>query len=299
MTRKGQSITLSLSAADKAHLQQLADDFGQSWGNKPNISKLIKAIAGNELRLAVNHDWPAERIDALNRARGRLVDIGEVEIATAIATLLLERSELTLPLRQELEAFVERPAHPWRLDIDRFIQRHRPFELSYQDAAGRIWEFTIRYAKIVRREDREYLDCWCDQTEGNQDLPKLSHNWTLRLDRIPAEAVILPAEGSWRPRLPHIDVELHLLNGLAYGYRTKRSKDIVNEWHPEIPKVRRVVRQVTSTFWFFREIRRYAPDCVIVSPSEISDRYQQTLMAEAKLYGLMVESASERRIERP
>ncbi|NET32737.1 MAG: WYL domain-containing protein [Cyanothece sp. SIO1E1] len=290
MTRKGQSITLSLSAADKAHLQQLADDFGQTWGNQPNISKLVKAIARNELRIAPNHDWSLERINALNQARGLLVDAGETETAMMIATLLLERSELTLPLRQELAAFVAQPAYPWRLEIDQFCKQQRPFELSYQDAAGRIWEFTIRHAKIIRRDQHDYLDCWCDQTVGNQDLPQLRHNWTLRLDRIPAEAVILPAEGTWRPNFPFIAVELHLLNGLAYAYRTKQGSDIENEWHPELPKVRRVVRRMTSTFWFFRDIKRYCPDCVIVSPAEVRDRYKQTLIAEAHLYNLNMDS---------
>jgi hypothetical protein len=286
MTRKGQSITLSLSEADKAHLQQLAEDFGQTWGDKPNISKLIKAIARNQLRVAVNHDWSLERINTLNKARGLLLDNGELDVAMMIATLLLERSELNEPLRQELETFVAQPAHPWRLEIEQFRQQHRPFELSYQDAAGRIWDFTIRHAKIVRRDDHEYLDCWCDQTEGNQEDPPLNHNWSLRLDRISSEALVLPTAGTWKPLFPHIDVEFHLLEGLAYAYRTKKGVDIVNEWHPEIPKVRRVVRQVTSTFWFFREIKRYAPDCVIVSPAEVCDRYQQTLIAEAAHYGL-------------
>ncbi|MEM9819015.1 MAG: WYL domain-containing protein, partial [Cyanobacteria bacterium P01_D01_bin.6] len=123
MTRKGQSITLSLSEADKAHLQQLADEFGQTWGNKPNISKLVKAIARNELRIALNHDWPTERINALNKARGLLVDAGDIETAMEIATLLLERSELTIPLRQELKAFAAQPAHPWRLEIDQFLKQ--------------------------------------------------------------------------------------------------------------------------------------------------------------------------------
>ena len=32
---------------------------------------------------------------------------------------------------------------------------------------------------------REYLECWCEEPKGNQDLPELSHDWCLRLDRIP------------------------------------------------------------------------------------------------------------------
>jgi hypothetical protein len=288
MTRKGQAITLSLSDADKAHLQQLADDFGQTWGDKPNISKLVKAIARNQLRIAPNHDWSPERINALNQARGLLVDAGEIETAVAIATLLLERSEPNLPLRQELETFVNHPAQPWRLEIDKFCRQQRPFELSYQDAAGRILNFTIRHAKIVLHEDRQYLDCWCDETAGNQEvIAELQHNWCLRLDRIPDEALIVPAIGTWQPTLPTVDIEFHLFNQLAYAYRTKAEEDTLNEWHPEHPKVRRVVRQVSHTFWFFRAIKRYSPDCEIISPIEIRQQYQHTLRAEAVRYGLI------------
>ena len=59
----------------------------------------------------------------------------------------------------------------------------------------------MRYAKIVRHEERQYLDCWCDETERNQDVEALSHNWSLRLDRIPEEAVISLVKGHWQPEL--------------------------------------------------------------------------------------------------
>ncbi|MCC5640630.1 hypothetical protein LC593_33325 [Nostoc sp. CHAB 5844] len=52
MSRKGESITLSLSAEQKEQLEKIALDFGQTWGNeKPNISQLMRAIADGELRV--------------------------------------------------------------------------------------------------------------------------------------------------------------------------------------------------------------------------------------------------------
>lgn len=45
MSRKGQSITLSISERDKAALEKLAREFGMTWGDRPNISKLVEAIA--------------------------------------------------------------------------------------------------------------------------------------------------------------------------------------------------------------------------------------------------------------
>ena len=176
MSRKGQSITLSVSEQDKAQLEALALEFGMTWGDRPNISRLVEAIARRQLLIAPNHNWTVERINALNRARTTLIDAGQIEVAVAIAHLLVERSEITIPLRTELEQFIATPVLPWRLQVEQYIRRQQPFRLSYQDAAERIWNFTIRYAEIVTHEDRQYLDCWCEETEGNKDIPELIHN---------------------------------------------------------------------------------------------------------------------------
>lgn len=275
MTRKGKSITLSLAENDKAQLEAIALELGMKWGDDPNISRLVKAIARRQLVVAPNHDWTIDRINALNRARLALVDAGQLDMAVAIAELLQERSELSIPLRHELGQFVSKPAAFWRLEIDRYIRRQHPFQLSYQDAAERIWNFTIRYAAITNHEKRQYLDCWCEQTEGNRDLPDLAHNWCLRLDRIP-EAAISPINGRWRSSLDVLDVELHLLRGLAFAYQAKPN-DLVNEWMDQ-PQLR-VVRRVTNTFWFFREILVYGEDCVVVSPAAVRDRFRQKVQA--------------------
>ncbi|WP_008316993.1 helix-turn-helix transcriptional regulator [Leptolyngbya sp. PCC 6406] len=283
MTRKQRSITLSIEEHEKAQLEQLALEFDQTWGKKPNVSKLCKAIAKGHLRLAINHDWNRDRIDTLNRALNHLKDAGRLHEALTLAQVLLERSELNQPLRQAIQTWVDRPNAPWRVELDRCILRQRPFRLAYQDAADRIWSFTVRHARIEPLEDRQYLTCWCDQTEGNQDVTALQHNWTLRLDRIPDEAVIAPAEGYWQLELGHITVEFHLLNRLAFAYRSKTEADVVNEWVPEQER-RRVVRRIHSTFWFFREIRRYGADCIVIGPEEVRDRFAQEIVMMARQY---------------
>lgn len=286
MSRKGYSITLSLKEQDKAQLENLALELGKTWGDRPNISKLVEAIARRELVIAPNHDWNRERIAALNRARTALIDAGEIEMAVAIAQLLLERSELTIPLRSELEQFIARPIAPWRVEVQRYILRQQPFQLSYQDAAERVWHFTIRYAEIATHEARQYLDCWCEETDGNQDLPELVHNWCLRLDRI-TDAAVSPVSGQWRSNLDTIPVELHLIRGLAFAYQSKTSLDVVNEWATDLPQVRRVVRQASNTFWLIREVLRYSKDCEIVSPEAVRDRLKQELQSLCKRYGLV------------
>jgi hypothetical protein len=286
MGRKGQSITLSISERDKAQLESLALELGMTWGDRANISKLVEAIARRQLLIAPNHDWKPERINALNQARTALVDAGKIEDAMAIAQLLLERSELTIPLRTELEQFVAQPVQAWRLAVERYIRQQQPFQLSYQDAAERVWQFTIRFAAIVPHEDRQYLDCWCEETEGAQGLPELQHNRSLRIDRI-TDAAIHPVTGAWRSvGLATLSVELHLFRGLAFAYRSKTAIDEVNEWHESLPQVRRVVRRVPSTFWLIREVLRYGQDCEVVSPESVRELIKQELLGLGNRYGL-------------
>lgn len=285
MSRKGQSITLSVSERDKAELEAIARELGMLWGNRPNISKLVEAIARRQLLIAPNNDWSKVRIEALMQAVRTLTDAGKIEAALEIAHLLVERSELSLPLRKEVESFLENPPPTWRLEIDRYIHRQQPFQLSYQDAADRLLSFTIRCGCINLYEERKYLDCWCEETQGNQDLSDLVHNWSLRLDRI-TEAAIIPIEGKWRSQLDQIEVEMHLVRGLAFAYQAK-SEDVTNEWL-EDRRIRRVVRRVSSTFWFIREVLRYAPDCVIVSPDSVRDRLKQKLKSLCQQYDLEI-----------
>ncbi|MGL5876868.1 MAG: WYL domain-containing protein, partial [Xenococcaceae cyanobacterium] len=220
MTRKGQSITLSLQEREKQELQAIAQEFGITWGNKPNISKLIEAIARRQLLVHANNDWTEQRITALNQARLSLIDAGKLETALTIAQLLLERSELSIPLRQEIQAFIDSPPPLWRQEIDRYIRSQQPFQLNYRDAADRLWTFTICHAEIRFYEKREYLECWCEETEGNQDISALCHNWCLRLDRIP-DAMTNAIDRRWKTDLDTVEVEMHFYRGLAYAYSRK------------------------------------------------------------------------------
>ncbi len=288
MGRRGQSITLSISDKDKTQLEQIATEQGMLWGDRPNISRLVEAIARRELLIGRNNDWSETRIRALHQSIQALTDAGHPDSAQILAQLLVERSELPIPLRNEIERFLETPLVPWRLEIDQYIRRQQPFQLTYRDAADRPWSFTIRHARIIPYERRQYLECWCEETERNQDLADLQHNWTLRLDRIP-DAALNPVKGKWRPDLDALEVELHLLRGLAFAYESKTA-DIKNEWLSDhTPPVRRVIRRVSNTFWFFREIFRYGEDCIIVLPESVQERFKQKLHNLCESYGLLGE----------
>lgn len=52
MSRKNQSITISCTSTEKASLEALAQKYGLMWGDRPNISALIKAIANEAISLS-------------------------------------------------------------------------------------------------------------------------------------------------------------------------------------------------------------------------------------------------------
>lgn len=282
MTRKGQSITLSISARDKAKLEELAVELGKTWGDRPNISKLVAAIARRELRVQANDDWENSRIDALQQAMNALTDNGKILEAQEIARLLLERSELSIPLRNKIEDFQNSPPQAWRIELDSYIRRQQPFQLSYQDATGRPWTFTVRHARITPHEKRQYLDCWCEEIEGNLDLPELHHNWSLRLDRIP-EAGITPIAGKWLPNLDEIEVEMHLFGRFAFSYEATQS-DIETKLINTKPPVKRVIRRVYNTYWFIREVLSLGSNCLVITPEILIAKIKQESMNLYQLY---------------
>ena len=287
MTRKGKSITLSVSDRDKTELENLALEFGCTWGERPNISKLVESIARRQLIIAPNNDWTKERIKALETARKALVDLGKTDEAKQIAELLKSRSELTLPFREEIETFLNNPLPAWRKQVDNLIHRQQPFRLSYQDAKGYLWSYTILHARVVPIEKRQYLMCRAEESEGNQDVEGLRHNWSFRLDRI-QEAAVVSIDKPWEQDLETIAVEFHILGGLAFAYQRKTEDVFVSELEGESP-IKKVVRNISGTFWFFREITRYGKDCIIISPDEVRSQFKQNLKSLCQAYDLEIE----------
>jgi hypothetical protein len=283
MTRPGRALTLSLNETDRAALTQLAQEFGMMWGDKPNISKLIETIARRELLIAHNNDWDSSKIEALNIAIKALIDAGKTAEAQIVAQILLDRAELTIPLRAELTKYTDNPLPPWRQKIDELIYQHRPFRLTYRDAADRPFTFTVLYGKIQAIEKRQYLTCQCVESEGNNDVPGLEHNWFLRLDRI-QNAIVVPMAEKWDNKgLESIPVEFHLTGGLAFAYEQKKDDLEVTDLETDRP-TKKVIRKINSTFWFLREILPYGDDCVVVAPDVVVDRLRQKIRSLVAKY---------------
>jgi predicted DNA-binding transcriptional regulator YafY len=286
MTRKNQAITLSIRDKEKQALEKLALEFGKTWGDKPNVSKLIKSIASKELKIAVNNDWDSQRIEALEQARKLLLDQGFITQAEEIAKVLIERSELKMrSLCHEIEQFLDKPKPQWRKNIDNFIKQQQPFKLTYQDASERLWNFTVIHGELRLIEKHQYLVCTCQENEGNQDIPQLSHNWTLRLDRI-QEAVVTPVELYWQPQLNMIEVKFKVYKGLAFAYgKEELKKDDIYQGEIEgEPPYRLIIRNVWSSFWLFREILPYGQNCEIIAPEIVREKFKKEIDKIKELY---------------
>jgi predicted DNA-binding transcriptional regulator YafY len=281
MSRKGQSITLSVSEQDKQFLESLAVELGYTWGDKANISKLITAIARKELTIAINNDWTKPRTESLEQARKLLFDLGYVEHSREIARLLLDRRETTIPQQIQLQQFLDSASPLWRTNIDRWIKQQQPFRLTYYDVADREWHFTILHATFHILEKHQYLVCTCEESEGNQDIPELKHNWVLRLDRI-QEALVNPVQLPWQKDLDQVTVKFRVYGNLAFNY-DKQDNSIIGEIEGEPPQ-RTITTEIYSTFWFFRRIATYWNNCEIISPDPVREYFKRKVQALYEKY---------------
>lgn len=80
MSRKGRSITLSLSSEQKERLENVALSVSAKWGENPNISELVKMIADGRVLVYLpetpitesDKDYFNEQISALEAITANL-----------------------------------------------------------------------------------------------------------------------------------------------------------------------------------------------------------------------------------
>lgn len=283
MSRKKETITLSIPPGTKEQLEEIARRLNFFWGKSPSPSGLIAAIAQQKLEVGEPFSLNFNQVKALQQATKELIDAGHVEEAQTIIALLLERGNLETPLRQSLLQQVSQPAQAWRILVEEQIKKQQPFHLAYRNSQGEDLEYTVRHAFVRFYEKRFYLLIWCEETadveKQNPDLPELWHNRCLRLDRIKG---ILPISGNWRGQLDSLKVYLQFRGGLVKAYEPK-PEDLENEIKGD---VRLVVRQVVNPFWLIREISRYWDECLVLSPESIRKQVQQKVSRLNRLYGM-------------
>ncbi|RMH79076.1 MAG: WYL domain-containing protein [Cyanobacteria bacterium J007] len=273
MTRKKETITLSIPPGTKARLEAIAHRLGIMWGKSPSISGLIVAIAEEEYELGEPFTLTPRQLAVLQQATDLLIDTGFVDKAQTLLQLMLDRGDLDPSFHQELMRTIGQTGQPWRVVVEEHRKNRQPFRVLYRNSQGEEYTYTVRYAQFDFHEKRYYLHVWCDETEDvqNSQFPELRHNRCLRLDRIQS---IVPTDASWREEgLDAIEVQLHFYGGLVKAYEPKKDIDIEDR---EVNGVRQVVRRVANPFWLARDIRRYGEDCEVIAP----DSLRQLMMQE-------------------
>jgi len=280
MARKKETITLSIPPGTKEQLEAIAASLGIMWGDKPSISGLIVAIAQHQLEIGSAITLNPSQNTAIRQAIKLLVDSGHIVYAQTLALFLGEHGNLETPLRQALLEQVSHPNESWRRVIDQQIKAKQPFLLLYKDSQHKQMQFTVRYGEIRFWEKRFYLEAWCEETEGSLNLPELIHNRCFRLDRI---INVFPTSGNWQDRLEYIEVQLQILGRLVKAYEPKPD-DITNEVKDD---ARYIVRHVSNTFWFIREILRYGEECIVLSPASVQNQLIDKLKKLCEHYNFL------------
>ncbi len=266
MSRKKETITLSIPPGTKARLEAIARRLGIMWGKSPSISGLIVAIAEEQYELGQPFVLTPQQLEVLQHATDLLLDTGFVGEAQTLIQLMLDRGDLEPARHQDLMRKTSQTGQPWRVVVEAYRNDRQPFRVLYRNAQHEEYTYTVRYAQFDFHEKRYYLHVWCDETDDVREspFPELRHNRCLRLDRIQS---VVPTDAQWREEgLDTIEVHLHFYDGMVKAYESKDSLDRENR---VIDGIRQVVRSVANPFWLIREIRRYGEDCEIVAPQSL------------------------------
>lgn len=282
MTRKTETITLSIQKGTKEKLEQIAERLNLTWGDRPSISALINAIASSEVYVGKPFQLNNNQIRALEIVVKLLADSGKIEFANIIVELLLEKGKLETPMQQQLINQISHEFEGWRKTIDFHLREEKPFLLVYENGQKEQEIFNVCYGEIRFHEKRFYLDAWCEETNSNAEIRELTHNRCFRFDRIKN---ILKSNNCWRKeRLDYIEVTLNFYGNMIKAYESKL-EDItfITEEDREKDKLV-IVRKVNNPFWLVREILPYGKNCEIISPEIVRKEFIKELQKIAELY---------------
>jgi predicted DNA-binding transcriptional regulator YafY len=278
MARKTETITLSIQKGTKEKLEHIADRLGIYWGDRPSISGLLNAIATKEVYVGKPFELNSSQVKALEQVVKALVDSGQMQSANIVVELLLERGKIETPMRDKLLNQISHEQEGWRKAIDYHLRKREPFLLIYENNQEEQKFFNVCYGEIRFHEKRFYLDAWCEETNPNADIAKLSHNYCFRFDRIKN---ILKSNRNWREEgLDFIEVTLNFYAHMIKAYESKLEDIDVSREDDKLV----VLRKVSNPFWLIREVLPYGQNCEIISPSIVRDKFRRELEKISSLY---------------
>lgn len=150
--------------------------------------------------------------------------------------------------------------------ILRYCRQEQPFSLTYKHANGDRASYIVHYAAIVKHGSRLYVDAWVEDPPDDRQPLALNRNRSFRVERI--EEVSTFEGGHWY-QLDTLEVTFELRGALANSYEKKPGDRFLPA---QQSGNLRVVRPITSLFWFVREILPYGQDCVVLEPEVVKEK---------------------------
>lgn len=241
--------------------------------------ELIRAISEGKYWMI---PCPSEaQVLSLFQAYWALEESGKVAIAQSLLNLLEQWPELKRRYAEQFQLINKPTAHAAVDQIRELIAQKQPFEMAYTDASGNFNRFNILYAEISPADLKarhQYLQCWCTE-ENNDVLVELRYNRSFRLDRIQPESVVIPLlDETWKDGLSKVEVTMAISGGLRYAFEAYPGDKVERDGDRLIVK-----RQITSTFWFCRDIAVYGKDCIVLSPEPLRLQILKSLQAHLRL----------------
>lgn len=285
-----------------AEAYRLLEGLVERYKKVKSPTKLVSDIAGGEIALVPGWDYfqPKPGLYLGINSDAEVMYVGSGEITPETKTRLKSEGVtgfVAVPIppnkqQQALEgaiAMIDPPLNrpEWRVasQIRAFIEARQPFVIQYRDVSDRTWGYSVRFAQIVPRPYkpgafRWHLDCWCDETERNADIPEFQHNWSLRVDDDRyRSAELFPIDGEWRDGRDGLPVTIEFKNGLAWGY--EGHPDDISDTGPG--SERQIVRNCDSTHWLWQDLSRYGSNAKVLGPEPVRERmksYIQAMLAE-------------------
>jgi hypothetical protein len=270
-------FSIVLEPEYKARLEDLALAHVKAWGKRGNVKALIRKIALGEIPLARPREGyfllelTQKDVGTLTQSIRGHINIGQAAVALELLEILLRCPSLPKGIIEELEMLSQSALqsienqHFWQ--VRQLILSSVPFRMLYQNGAGEINTYTIRYAHLEPIPEERipyYLCAWVDEPSSHPEMQGLEHNRSFRCDRI-LEVQSLPGE-QWRHQgLDWVEAKFLLQGSLAKSYESKKW-DIDSS---ETDRGRLVRRRVWSLWWFVnRDIFRYGSEAIVLSPLE-------------------------------
>jgi predicted DNA-binding transcriptional regulator YafY len=263
--RNQTTLTLSVPPGTKDRLAAIAERLGLRWGEQPSPSKLVAAIADGSVSVGAPVGLTGAQAAALLEALRALHDTGHVPEARELAPLLTSTGHLGPDQRMAVYAELARSELPFRGVIEEAIAHRTPIVLQYLGLKGTPSQYLARHVELTIRERRWYVDIYTED-KPSADIPELAHNRCLRLDKIVSAVPVLHAE-RWAPELSSIVAQLRL-HGEDARYYERHDDDVHVGDLVETAAVpeRAVMRRVTFSWWFVRDILRHGSACRVEGP---------------------------------